>query len=125
MIELGILAFLIMLLWFPLKWSSLKKFSSYSPRERAMLVLTAVLVVAVIFATVTTVDYFFFSQGMSCLIPFLFIQVYFVFCMQAKYFPRALPPSSAPLRPAQALYTQPFPQLLQNLHHRKFYRSHV
>lgn len=87
MIEIGIIAFLIMLLWWPLKWSSIKKFSSYSPRERAMLVLVAVLVVAVIFATVTTVDYFFFSQGMSCLIPF-FVAWLLVFC--SKFYMRYL-----------------------------------
>ncbi len=70
LVELGVIAFLVMLLWHPLKWSSLKKLSSYSPNERAMLVLVAVLVVVITFVTITTVDYFFFSQGMSCLIPF-------------------------------------------------------
>ena len=59
-VELGIDAFLCMLLWFPLRWSSHRKFSSYTSEEQIMLVLLTVITVGLLGAIVFTIKGFFY-----------------------------------------------------------------
>lgn len=63
--EFGFLTFLVMIVWFPLQ-----EFSTYSKKEQFEILAICILAFVILLAIGITIYEFFFSQGMSCLIPF-------------------------------------------------------
>ena len=64
-IELGMIAFLVVILWHPLK-----NFTTYSSKEKFEVVVVCLITLAILFGTGMSFYWFFFSEGMSHLIPF-------------------------------------------------------